>query len=164
METSRVFEQSLQEMEQVLNQEHLGYLGLALDGQPYVVPLNYVYASGRILFHGALEGKKLDYIRANPQVCFTVGRQFGEVIPHQKGAVCHIDNDSVICYGIARIIEDVNERQETLNSFLHHLLPEREEITLEDVATCSAVEIQVMEMTGREERGGKCIYRRQIFG
>lgn len=34
-----------------------------LHGLPYVVPLNYGYTEGKILFHGALTGKKLDCLK-----------------------------------------------------------------------------------------------------
>jgi nitroimidazol reductase NimA-like FMN-containing flavoprotein (pyridoxamine 5'-phosphate oxidase superfamily) len=163
MTSSRTFIESGREMEKVLTEERVGYLGLSLHGLPYVVPLNYGYVGGKILFHCALTGKKLDYIRANPQVCFTVGRQFGDVVPHPQGAVCHVNSDSVICYGIARIIDDAEERRKTLDAFNHCLEPNAKEITVEDVSNCRAVEIRVTEMTGREERDGKCTYWRQVF-
>ena len=73
-----VFINSRAEMEQILREEVLGYLGLAGESQPYVVPLNYAYTPGRILFHCALSGQKLETIRRNPRVCFTVGRQIGD--------------------------------------------------------------------------------------
>jgi nitroimidazol reductase NimA-like FMN-containing flavoprotein (pyridoxamine 5'-phosphate oxidase superfamily) len=163
MSSSKTFVASRREMERVLAEERVGFLGLSLDGQPYVLPLTYGYVAGKILFHGASAGKKLDYMRANPRVCFTVARQFGEVVPHPQGAVCHVNSDSVICYGTARIIDDVEERRETLNAFNHCLQSDAEEISIEDVSNCSAVEITVTEMTGREERDGKCTYWRQSF-
>ena len=48
------FIESRTEIEEILGQEQLGYLGLLYQGTPYVVPLNYAYRNGRILFHGAL--------------------------------------------------------------------------------------------------------------
>ena len=49
--TIREFEVSRAEMGQILKEETIGYPGLSVDGQPYVVPLNYGYVEGRILFH-----------------------------------------------------------------------------------------------------------------
>jgi len=66
------FIESREEMEELLREEEIGYLGLSLDGEPYVVPLNYSYADGKIYFHCGLKGKKLVCMTANPQVCFTV--------------------------------------------------------------------------------------------
>jgi nitroimidazol reductase NimA-like FMN-containing flavoprotein (pyridoxamine 5'-phosphate oxidase superfamily) len=150
--------ESREEMERILREETVGYLGLSVEDKPYVVPLNYGYVQGKILFHCALTGKKLDYLRANPQVCFTVGRQSSQVVRHPQGALCHVENDSVICYGLARIIESVAERREILNTFNHCLQPNAAEITLEAASKCYAVEIKITEMTGRQQRGREHIY------
>ena len=161
--SSKTFIASRAEMEQILRAETVGYLGLSAGGLPYVVPLNYAYIDGKILFHCTFSGKKLDMLRANPQVCFTVGRQAGPVERHPQGAGCHAAFDSVICYGTARIIEDLQERQQVLNVFCHALLPDAEEITREDALRCYAVEITISEMTGRQEREKECKYWQYRF-
>lgn len=144
--------ESRDEMERILRQETIGYLGLSNDGDAYIVPLNYGYVEGRILFHCSLTGKKLDYIRANPNVCFSVGRQSGAIQRHAEGNPCHVDSESVLCYGRARIIEDLEERQAVLNEFNYCFRPEASAITLEAAQGCAAVEIRIAEMTGRRER------------
>lgn len=148
----REFETSRTEMEQILDEETIGYLGLSVDGRPYVVPLNYGYIEGKILFHCALTGMKLDYLQTNPQVCFTVGRQSGQVRRHAEGDPCHIDSESVICYGRARIVEDLEERKATLDAFNHCFRPDADGISLEATEKCCAIEIEITEMTGRRER------------
>lgn len=159
----RVFEESREEMEQLLREEIIGYLGLSMDGKPYVVPLNYGYVDGQILFHCALTGQKLDYLKANPQVCFTVGRQSGKFRRHAEGDPCHVDNDSVICYGTARIVEDLKERQRVLNVFNRTLIADADDITSKATQDCYAVEINITEMTGRQEREGKRTYWKYSF-
>lgn len=160
---SREFVESRQEMERILDEETLGFLGLSLEGQPYVVPLNYAYHDGRILFHCAWTGKKLDCLRSNAQVCFTVGRQSGVVRRHAEGNPCHVDNDSVICYGRARIVEDLEERKRALDAFNWHFRAEAQEISLESAQKCCAVEITIVEMTGRQERKDALTYWRYRF-
>ena len=64
----RRFKQALsaEECLEVLKEEKRGTLALAGDeGYPYALPINYFYeeASGRIYFHGAGEGHKIDAIR-----------------------------------------------------------------------------------------------------
>ena len=56
------FIESREEMEAILREINFGFLGMSVDGAPYVVPLNHAYVDGKILFHCALEGKKLDEI------------------------------------------------------------------------------------------------------
>ena len=141
------------EMEDILRREAWGCLGVcSADGSPYVVPVNYAYVGGKILFHCALEGKKLDCIRANPNVCFTVARQPGAVRDHPGGSPCHVDNDSVICYGEAKIVEDLRERADVLNRFNRGFRPDATDLAPERVVGCGAVEITIREMTGRREK------------
>ena len=145
-----------------MREEEIGYLGLADDGQPYVVPLNYAYAAGKILFHCALTGRKLDAIRRNPHVCFTVGRQIGVVRDH-TGAPCHVDADSVICAGRARLLEDLTERAAALNVFNRRYRPTVADLPRERVAQCMAVEITITTMTWRRERDRQRTYWRATF-
>jgi nitroimidazol reductase NimA-like FMN-containing flavoprotein (pyridoxamine 5'-phosphate oxidase superfamily) len=162
--SSQEFVESRDEMEALLREEAVGYLGLSMDGQPYVVPLNYAYVEGKIRFHCALTGLKLDHIRANPQVCFAVARQTGRVREHANQDPCHVDSESVICYGTARIIETSEERQPALDAFNGRFNPDAEPISLERAARCGAVEITIREMTGRRERERERTYWRYRFG
>jgi nitroimidazol reductase NimA-like FMN-containing flavoprotein (pyridoxamine 5'-phosphate oxidase superfamily) len=146
--------EGMAEMESILRRETWGCLGLCRDGEPYVVPLNYAYVDGKILFHCALEGLKLDCIRANPNVCFVVARQEATVSDH-GGTKCHIDCDSVICTGTARIVDDLEDRAAVLNAFNRAFKPEAEDLAENRVGGCGAVEITVTKITGRRERGGK---------
>jgi len=156
------FIESREEMEQILREEELGFLGLIHEGEPYVVPLNYAYQDGKIVFHCALEGKKLDAIRAHPAVSFTVARQLGSVRPH-AGDPCHLDSDSVICRGTARIVEDVQERFLLLNAFNRRFRPKAEDRPIEQIERCGCVEITIAEMTGRRERERRRTLWRYVF-
>ncbi len=160
---SRKYQESREEIEKILREEIAGYLGLSLAGKPYVVPLNYGYVEGSILIHCALTGKKLDYLKANPQVCFTVGRQAGRLCRHPQGASCPTDTDSAVCYGTARIVENLEERRKVLNTFNRCLQPEAPEIAIEAASRCCAVEIRITEMTGRRQQGLEYSYWRWRF-
>jgi nitroimidazol reductase NimA-like FMN-containing flavoprotein (pyridoxamine 5'-phosphate oxidase superfamily) len=150
------FKESRKEIERMLAEESIGYLGLSLDGTPYVVPLNYAYVEGKILFHCALKGKKLDYLKKNKSVCFTVARQSGIIEQHEGEKPCHTDSASVMCFGEARIIEDISERHKALNTFKKCFEPNSDQITLERAKSCYAVEIRINEMTGRQETNLEC--------
>jgi len=142
-------------MEQVLCSEVVGHLGMASGDEPYVVPINYVYLEGKIVMHCALAGKKLQMIRRNPSVCFVVSRQEGSATPHDANQ-CDMPFESVICYGTARIVNDLEERVELLNQFQRRYdTPEkqREPITAERAQRCGAIVIEVESMTGRKHPG-----------
>jgi len=53
----------------LLERQFIGRLGCHLNGETYVVPVNYVYQNNAIYAHSG-EGKKIEMLRANPEVCF----------------------------------------------------------------------------------------------
>ena len=71
------------ECDAVLSRCTSGVLALAgADGKPYAVPLSYVYANGKLYFHCAASGRKLEMLRQNPQASFCVVDS-DEVVPEQ---------------------------------------------------------------------------------
>ena len=147
-------------MERILCEGDIGHLAFVSD-EPYVIPINYTYSRGRILFHCALEGKKLDLIRTNPRVCFEASSQEGHPAPHAAD-VCDAPWESVLCWGEARIVDDLEERQAILEEFQERYdYPKgaRNPVTPERVKGCGAVEITVRRMTGRKVSGSdKCAW------
>ena len=55
----------------LLERQAFGRLGCHLNGETYIVPINYVYKDNAIYAHSGI-GKKIEMMRANPQVCFQV--------------------------------------------------------------------------------------------
>ncbi len=59
-------------IQEILEKGLVCRLGL-YDGQyPYVVPMNFGYRDGRIYFHCAAEGRKIDILQKNDRVCIEV--------------------------------------------------------------------------------------------
>ncbi|MDM1296310.1 pyridoxamine 5'-phosphate oxidase family protein [Sphingobacterium sp. N143] len=59
------------EIDDLLKRQFIGRLGCHLEGETYIVPINYVYQNNAIYAHSG-EGKKLEMLRGNPRVCFQV--------------------------------------------------------------------------------------------
>jgi hypothetical protein len=56
---------------EIIKNGKVGRLGCIDEGEPYVVPINYVVSEGHIFSH-SLPGKKIDAMRAQPRVCLQV--------------------------------------------------------------------------------------------
>lgn len=63
---------SEQEVLEILNSCDYGFLAIGGSGYAYGVPINYVYLDEKVYFHCASEGYKLDRIKENNKVSFTV--------------------------------------------------------------------------------------------
>ena len=69
--------------EAVLSRGSHGVLALAGDeGYPYAVPISYVYEGGKLYFHCARSGHKLDAIARCPKASFCVVDQ-DQVVPQE---------------------------------------------------------------------------------
>lgn len=108
--TMRRFGQQLTDDEcvEILEREKRGVLSVIGDGgYPYGIPLDHWYCreNGRIYFHGARVGHKVDAIRAHDKVCYTV-RDAGT--PHAPDG-WDLDFESVVVFGRMREVEDREE-------------------------------------------------------
>jgi nitroimidazol reductase NimA-like FMN-containing flavoprotein (pyridoxamine 5'-phosphate oxidase superfamily) len=92
-------------MERLLEKYSIGRLGLTFQNESYIVPVTYKYDQGRVFFHSAKQGKKVDFIKNNSRVCF-------EVDEYEKGWA------SVICYGTLTLREDIEAKKEFAEVFL----------------------------------------------
>lgn len=88
------------------------------NGQPYIVTLNYGYCVNdnmtKLYFHSANEGRKIDCIKTNPEVCFTVAIS-DPFVAGEKACNYGMKYRSVVGYGKIRIVEEPVERIKGLN-------------------------------------------------
>ena len=77
-------------------------------GYPYAVPLSYVYVDGKLFFHSALSGHKVDAIRNYDKASFCVIAQ--DNVQPQKYTTYY---RSVIAFGRVHIIDNEEEKLQT---------------------------------------------------
>ena len=98
---------TLEAAEAVLSRGTSGVLSVLGDeGYPYGVPLSYVYHDGKLYFHWARSGHKLDAVRACPKASFCVVDQ-DQVVSREYTTYFR----SAIAFGTVRIVEDPEEQQ-----------------------------------------------------
>lgn len=103
----RRFRQLLPEEEtmDILKNGTNGVLALCgSDGEPYAVPISYVYADGKLYFHGAGVGHKHDIIKENPRASFAVVQQ-DEIVPEKFTTYFK----SIIAFGTIKYAETREE-------------------------------------------------------
>jgi hypothetical protein len=103
-----VKEMTCEEVDQFLTCARVGRLGTALKDGPYIVPVGFAYADGKIFFHTCSKGLKMDGIRRNPNVCFEVDETISDATMYK----------SVILFGTAEIIDD----EEKMIPYLQRLI------------------------------------------
>ncbi len=81
-----------------------------VDGnKPYVVPVNFGYDDGHLYFHSKMNGKKMDILARNPEVCFEMDYGF-ELITNELACKWSSRFKSVVGFGTAAILTDVKDK------------------------------------------------------
>ncbi len=107
----RRFKQQLtnEECIELLKNEKRGVLSVIGDnGYPYGIPLNHYYAEdGKLYFHGAREGHKLDSVKACDKVCYTVFDK-----GYRREGEWALNVKSVVVFGRMSLVSDDEKAKE----------------------------------------------------
>lgn len=111
----------------------IGRLGCVDNGEPYVVPINYVFEDGSIYSH-SLPGRKIDVLRAHPRACLQVDE---------------IENNfewrSVIAFGSFEEIRVPSDRRSILSKLLGRfpLLTPVESVMAQDASAPDSIVFRI---------------------
>ena len=121
------------------------------DGFPYIVPMNFGHCqeNGKTVFyfHCAMEGKKLDLIRADNRASFEMDCSC-ELVPRDAEGECTMAYESVVGRGRIEFVSD-EEKINALSVLMRHY--NKGEFTINEAVakrTC-VFKMIVEEMTGK---------------
>ncbi len=136
----------------ILDKSNVLHLGLVDGDEPYVVPMNYGYTmeNGQLTLwlHGALQGRKLDVIRANPKVFFSMEC---DLQPFEGDVACKygVGYSSLMGRGVAEITEDVETKKQALTLLMKAQTGKDFEFNDKLVSVVSVIKISVVEYTAK---------------
>ena len=111
---------SQKEVEDILHKGTSGVLALLGDNDyPYAVPISYVYDDGKVYFHSAKSGHKIDAIQRTAKASFCVIDK-DLIVPEEYTTYFR----SVIAFGRIRIIEDDSEKRAAIEKLAIKYAPE----------------------------------------
>lgn len=134
----------------VLKSEKRGALSvIGEDGYPYTVPVDFYYdeTEGKLYFHGAKVGHKIDAIRACNKVCFTV---WNDGFKKENDWAWNVT--SVIVFGKAELVEEGAVVEEKVRKLALKYYPTKEEVEEEIERSLSRVQmisVTIEHMTGK---------------
>ena len=109
------------------------------DGWPYGIYLNPHFENGRIFFHGAKEGHKIDALKKDARASFTV---IDEGVKDEGGWAYAFR--SVVVFGRVEFVEDQNEAVEICRRLARRFNPS--EADIEDEIRRAAAYVQVFAL------------------
>ena len=134
----------------ILQNATSGTLALLGDGgYPYAVPISYVFCEGKLYFHSALSGHKVDAIRSCDRASFCVVAQ-----DDVKPAMYTTFFRSVIAFGRIHIVDDEAEKLAAARLLGNRYNPHQDEALQKELenglARMLVIRLDIEHLTGKE--------------
>ena len=138
-----------QEIVEILERNTNGILScLGDDDYPYGVPMSYTYEKGRVYFHSASKGHKIDAILKHPKVSFTIVDQ-DKIVSEELTTYFR----SVILFGQARLAQS-EEVEKALGDLVEkysvNIPEERKQREIEKGLQTTVIIMEVEDYKGKE--------------
>lgn len=137
-----------EEIDRVLTQEKRGVLAVhGEDGYPYAFPMDFLYLDGKLYFHCAKAGHKLDALRADGRASFCVMDE-----GYRREGEWALNIKSVILFGRVSEVDDPARTEDLARrlGLKYHPTPESVEVELaKALDRVLILEMRVDHMTGK---------------
>ena len=101
-------------IDRILKEALVCRIALCDNNKPYIVPMNFGFKDNCLYLHSAAEGRKIDIINENNEVCFEVDIE-DEIAKSESICNWGMKYYSVIGFGKAKLIEEINEKKNSLD-------------------------------------------------
>ncbi|MDT5124132.1 MAG: uncharacterized protein QOC96_3614 [Acidobacteriota bacterium] len=105
----------------ILDEGFICHVGFIVDNRPFVIPTGYGRAGDNLYIHGSAASRMLKTLREGIEVCVTV--TLIDALVLARSAFHHSMNyRSVVIFGRAQVVEDVDEKMKALHVFTDHIM------------------------------------------
>ncbi len=137
-------------IEKIINEAEFCRIALSNGNEPYIVPMNFGYKDDCVYLHCAKEGKKIDILKANDNVCFQVDAQ-AELIKDAIPCKWTTRYYCVVGFGKATIVDDINEKTNALNIIMQKYTGKPEhDFSEESLNKIVVIKVQLHSITGKK--------------
>lgn len=158
--------QDKKRIEDFMNSERVLNLSMIVNGEPNVVPMIYVYDEEQncIFLHSAPSGTKIEALRKNNQVAFSIMKHSANDVIDTDGKPCGygIVYESVVGYGKAEILTGREEKVEAYNMMSKKFRPQGHDLVLEyrenELTSSVILRIDIETMSGKAWDGIGSVY------
>ncbi|MGW8222537.1 MAG: pyridoxamine 5'-phosphate oxidase family protein [Syntrophobacteria bacterium] len=124
-------------------------LALSDENRPYVVPLCFGYRDNALYFHSSPEGKKIEILRKNGNVCFEFDID-QEVVQDEKPCKWTMNYRSVIGFGKGSLVENLEEKKKGLDVIMQQYSGRSFEYLQPEIENTVIIKVEIESMTGKE--------------
>ena len=140
------------EIEELLMKQKVCHFAMCDGAFPYVRPTTYGYADGHLYIHSSKQGRKIEVLKENNRVCFTVDTGH-ELVQGPLDTSCKstIKFKSVVGTGRAVFVEDPEEKRKAMNAIMAQMFGKADfKYSEEGVRDMAVIRVDIESMTGKK--------------
>jgi nitroimidazol reductase NimA-like FMN-containing flavoprotein (pyridoxamine 5'-phosphate oxidase superfamily) len=140
----------------ILDEGLVCHVGIAVEGQPFVMPMTYARSGDKLLMHGSGGSRLINALKKGAEVCVAVTHLDALVLA--RSAFHHSMNyRSVVVFGKISVIEDDEAKTAGFREFFEHILPGRwdevRELNAKELAQTALIELPLDEASAKIRTG-----------
>jgi nitroimidazol reductase NimA-like FMN-containing flavoprotein (pyridoxamine 5'-phosphate oxidase superfamily) len=108
----------------VLDAGKICHVGFTQDDQPYVVPMACARMDDQLLIHGSVASRMVKNLASGLNCCATM-THFDGLVYARSTFNSSMNYRSVMVFGVARLITDLDEKRKCIQVLVDHLMPGR---------------------------------------
>jgi len=121
-----------------------------VDGDtPYIVPLSFGYHDNVLYFHGAKEGKKINLITTNPNVCFEFDHLI-ETVAAEKACSWSMTFQSIVGFGKAALMENNEAKKSALAIIMAQYSDKQFDFPDKMVQATAVIKVSIESISGKQ--------------
>ena len=137
-------------IEAIIRSARICRLAMCDGDRPYLVPLSYGYDDNTLFFHSAGQGKKIDILKQNPEVCFEI-EGVTTVMTGETACKWSLAYRSVIGFGRVRWITEATEKRRALDRIMaRHGAEGVQEYDATALKRTTVMAVDIRSMTGKQ--------------
>lgn len=139
---------NIEEIESIIEKSNVCRIALSENNSPYIVPVCFGYEDNCLYFHSAIEGKKIEIIKKNNNICFEFDIYDG-LLKSENPCDWDIKYSSVIGFGKASIVHDFDEKIKALNIIIEHYSDNPYDFQKKNIDNVTIIRIDIENITGK---------------
>lgn len=136
-------------IESIIQRSTVCRLALCSGNRPYIIPLCFGYQDNTFYFHSALEGKKIDIIKENNNVCFELDID-NQIMEGAGACDWTMKYRSVIGFGKASLLEKPDLKRQAFAIIMKHYSKKSFAYKNTDIDKIIIIKVDIIEMTGKQ--------------
>lgn len=140
-------------IENILERAEICRVAMCDENMPYIVPMNFGYKDGCLYLHSAVEGRKIEILKKNQNVCFEVEAEC-ESVKADLPCEWSMKYQSVIGFGKVHFLEETEQKINGLDVIVEKYTGRPYTNYTEDVLKRLAViRVDIESVTGKSSMG-----------